>query len=272
MYGKLKNFDINSINQVNMTIFLPALIFHVMSDKSFVLSQYNSLIIGGAFIVLGSGLLLLPIIYFFHINWKTFLPPMMFNNSGNLGIPIIVLAFGEKALPAAVALFFIQSMLQFTIGEFMLNTKAKLYNIFKMPFVIAATLGLIINFSKLSLPDSIVTSISMVADVAIPLILFSLGARMAHITLSDWKLGVLGGLLCPLSGIAAFMIILPFIDINESHKSMLLIFSILPPAVLSYIFAEKYQQEPQRVASIIVTSHIFSLIIIPISLWYTLKL
>ena len=45
----------------------------------------------------------------------------------------------------------------------------------------------------------------------------------------------------------------PLLGLDTMHRHAV-IFSALPPAVLNYIFAEKYKQEPERVASIVMIS------------------
>ena len=127
LYARKFKPDMSVANQLNIDVFTPALIFAVLSAESFDLILYQDLAIGAAVIVLGSGLLLLPICKLLSVHPKTFIPPMMFSNSGNLGIPLIILAFGEQALPAAVVLFLSENVLHFTVGIYILDHRTKLY-------------------------------------------------------------------------------------------------------------------------------------------------
>jgi predicted permease len=106
--------------------------------------------------------------------------------------------------------------------------------------------------------------------ISIPLMLFSLGVRMIAIDFSDWKISSVGSLLCPLSGLA---IALPFVllmPLSADQASLLLLFSVLPPAVLNFMVAERYGQEPHRVASIVLVGNLASVLVIPITLWFIL--
>jgi predicted permease len=89
-----------------MDIFVPALVFAALASKSFDIGQNLPLLLGATGVVLGSGLLAWPVARLLGVANNTFVPPMMFKNSGNMGLPLAVLAFGEAALPAAVVLFF----------------------------------------------------------------------------------------------------------------------------------------------------------------------
>ena len=104
----------------------------------------------------------------------------------------------------------------------------------------------------------------------IPLLLFTLGTRLIGINFGDWKLGVLGSFLCPLLGLIVALAAIQFIELEHLHYQQLILFSVLPPAVLNHMMAEKYQQQPETVASIVMIGNIGSLIVLPIALYYVL--
>ncbi|MGH1430300.1 MAG: AEC family transporter [Neptuniibacter sp.] len=270
LYARKFKPDMSVANQLNIDVFTPALIFAVLSAESFDLILYQDLAIGAAVIVLGSGLLLLPICKLLSVHPKTFIPPMMFSNSGNLGIPLIILAFGEQALPAAVVLFLVENVLHFTVGIYILDHRTKLYNLLKMPMIVATILGLIWSSFDLHLPKAAHTFIEMLGQIAIPLMLFSLGVRMLSVDLSNWKVGTLGAVLCPISGIAIALLVQQIMPLTETQFAYLVVFGALPPAVLNYMIAERYKQEPQQVASIVLLGNIGSLLFIPATLAFIL--
>jgi len=262
--------DLAAINRLNIDVFSPLLIFWALVDKPFDPMGYLGLAIGGAVVILGSGVLLLPFVLAFKINLKTFLPPMMFNNSGNMGLPLLLFAFGEQALQPAVVLLIVGMLLQFTVGVFMLNHRAKPLLMFKSPILLAAIFGLILNSLSIRLPEPIMATINMLGQVAIPLLLFSLGARLLDVDIKDWKLGTFGAIAGPVVGLVSAAAIIPLIQLSQLEIAILLVFAALPPAVFNLLLAEQYQQEPQRVASIVLLGNLASIVIIPITLWYTL--
>lgn len=269
-YGRSKRPDMSTANQINMDVFCPALIFSVLSAKTFDLGAYQELAIGAAIIVLGSGLLLWPLCRLLSIQPKTFLPPMMFSNSGNLGLPLVVLAFGEQALPAAVVLFLVENTLHFTVGVYILDHRTNPLNLLKMPMILASILGLVWSGFDLTLPEAAGTFIGMLGDVCIPLMLFALGVRMITVDFSKWHTGILGALLCPISGILIALALQPILQLDEAQFGLLVLFGALPPAVLNYMVAERYNQEPDQVASIVLLGNMGSLITIPITLAFIL--
>lgn len=269
-YARVRPTDMAVANRINISVFCPALIFSVMASKEFHIAQYLDLILAAAVVVLGSGLVVLPFCKWLKISPKTFIPPMMFNNSGNLGIPLIVLAFGESALPIAVVLFLTENLLHFTVGMYLLNPKSNPLNVLKMPMIIATMLGLVWSFQGWTLTPAVKVSVDMLGQIAIPLMLFALGVRMTSVDFGQWRLGVVSGLLCPLSGLIVAVIWQYFVGMSAQNFAYLLIFACLPPAVLNYMVAELYQQEPHKVASIVLISNIMSIAIIPCVLFYVL--
>ncbi|WP_207061511.1 AEC family transporter [Motiliproteus sp. SC1-56] len=270
LYGRHRPADIEFANRANMDLFVPALIFHSLATQTFPLSQYQSLAIGAAAVVLGSGLLVLPLVRLLKTDVKTFLPPMMFSNSGNLGLPLLVLAFGEQALPAAVILFIIENTLHMSVGVYMLDRRNHPLQLLKMPMIAATIAGVIWSLAAWPLPQAVALPVEMLGQISIPLMLFTLGIRIAQVGLQNWREGLIGAILCPLSGILVALACRPWLGLSEEQFAILLVFSALPPAVLNYMVAERYNQEPHRVASIVLIGNMGSLLIMPVVLAFAL--
>jgi predicted permease len=114
-------------------------------------------------------------------------------------------------------------------------------------------------------------AIKLLGEIAVPLLLFSLGVRLAVSSLSDLRVGVIGAIATPLIGMALAALLVPVLGLSGRDADMLLIFGALPPAVLNYVFAERYGQEPERVASIVLVGNTASLVIIPLTLAWVLR-
>lgn len=270
IYARKRPTDMSVANKVNIDIFTPALIFSVMSAEHFDLPNYYPLAMAAVLVIILSGILIWPLCRFIGVKPKTFLPPMMFSNSGNLGIPLIVLAFGEAALPAAVVLFLVENLLHFTLGLYILDNKTKLLQLLRMPMIIATIAGVAWSYSDWILPAPLRTFVDMLGQIAIPLMLFALGVRMTSIDFTHWKIGVWGAVLAPITGLAIALSLQPFFQLEPQHLAYLLIFAALPPAVLNYMVSERYNQEPHLVAAIVLIGNVGSLLFIPLVLAFTL--
>ncbi|MBE7424141.1 MAG: AEC family transporter [Zoogloeaceae bacterium] len=186
LYGRRHKPDMALANQLNMDVFVPALVFAAPAGKSFDLIAYQALAIGGAALAL----------------------------------------LGEAALPAAVALFLVENLLHFPLCAWMLDHHARLATLWRMPMMLAALAGI-------ALWPPLVTAFRVLGDISIPLLLFTLGVRLADASFHAWGVGTAGA---------------------------------LPPAVLNYVFAERYAQGPDKVASIVMVGNVAALLFIPITL------
>lgn len=271
LYGRYKRPDMRFANQLNMDVFVPALVFSAMASKSFDLHAYGMLAVGAVVIVLGSGLLAYPVARWLKIDPKVFVPPMMFTNSGNMGLPLAVLAFGEQALPAAVMLFMAENTLHYALGTWALDKQAKVTRLWREPVIFAAIVGLLFSVLQMEVWSPLLYAIKMTGDISIPLLLFSLGVRLTQSDFSDFRLGAIGGVVCAVSGLLLAWPLTYLLPLSPEHKAMLIVFGSLPPAVLNYVFSEKYQVEPHRVASLVMVGNLMSLVFIPLALFLVLK-
>jgi predicted permease len=187
-----------------------------------------------------------------------------------MGLPLAVLAFGEQALPAAVVVFLVENLMHFTVGVRMLDPGASLARLLRIPMVMACLLGLAFSLLQVHLPRPLALGVEMLGQVSIPLMLFALGVRLKDADWSHWRVGVLGAGLRPAAGLAVALPLLLVLPLEESLARQLVLFAVLPPAVLNYVLAEQYGQEPETVASIVIWGNLASLLTIPLTLAFVL--
>ena len=261
IYARLVRPDMQVINRMILELLVPALVFSVMSSKDFQIAIYADLAIAAVIIILGSGFIAFLVAKFFSYEWRTLVPPMMFRNWGNLGIPLIVFTFGEQALNAAVILFLTGNVVHFTLGIFLMSGRLSVIDFFKTPVIVAMVLGLLINAFDVGLPQQLILPIDMLGQAAIPLMLVSLGVRLQYVRWNDLSMAFVGSLLGPLVGIALAWLLANALNMNPEQMKQILIFGALPPAVMNFIFAERYQLEADKVASIVLLSNLMAVLI-----------
>lgn len=267
IYAKFQKISMEIPNKINLDIFIPILIFYAISEKLPSISILGYFSLGAVIVVFGSGLILYPFMRLLKINPRTFLPTMMFNNSINLGLPLALLAFGEEAMAMFIALSLVQVIGQFTIAVIMYGGRFDLIKLLKNPVIIATIVGLYFNYFEYHLPNILIPSIEMLSKVAIPLIIFSLGVRLSNVEFKHWKIGIIGAFLCPLSGLIMAYLAINIFEYTQVQKNLLILFSVLPPAVLNAILAEQYKNDSHLIASVVALGNIFSIFYIPIVLY-----
>jgi predicted permease len=271
LYGRRAHPDMTWVNRINVNVLAPALIFTALASKDFDLASNRWLIVGATGVVLGSGLLAWPFAKLLREDVRTFVPPMMFNNCGNMGLPLAALAFGPAGLSAMVAVFTISNLLQFTIGVHLVKRHATFWPVLRNPMVIATFIGFAFAIFRPTLPDWIMLAIKMTGDAMIPLMLISLGVRMATVRWGGWNTGIIGALVCPLTGIGMAALLSPLLGLTSMQQGLLILFGCLPPAVLNFMVAEQYDQEPAKVASIVLIGNVASIVFVPLGLLLALR-
>ena len=266
LYARRVKPDMAQVNRIAMTILGPALVFSALASKEFDLRANALLMLGSVGVVLGSGLLAWPVAKLMRVDYRTLVPTAMFNNCGNMGLPLAVLAFGQAGFSAMVALFTISNLLQFTVGVRLIDHHAKLGHFLRNPMVWSTVLGFAFALAHPPMPDWVHFGIKMVGDALIPMMLLSLGVRLYEVRWDDWHLGVIGGIVCPVAGIAMALALAPLLGLDAMQRGLLILFGALPPAVLNFMVAEQFRQEPAKVASIVLIGNVLSVVFVPIGL------
>jgi predicted permease len=264
--GRRMKPDLSHANKLNMDVFVPALVFGALVSKDFRLGEYLPLLFATIVIIVGSGVAGWLVARAAGIASKTLVPPMMFNNCGNLGLPLAVLAFGESALAPAVVMFVVSNVIHFSYGAWLLDHHTRLTTVWRSPSILATIAGLAVGFLGIEVWPPLLMSIKMVGDISIPLMLFALGVRLADSRISAVGFGLFGAVLRPVVGMALAWALLQMLDLPPREQALLLVFGALPPAVLNYMFAERYNQEPDKVASMVLIGNLAAVVFLPLAL------
>ena len=270
LFGRLSNINMEAINNINMNLFVPMLLFYLLTEKLPHLADIGLIAAATAIVVLGSGLIAWPIAHLLKIPGRAMVPSIMFNNSGNLGLPLAALAFGEELLPLAVLAWVVSAWLNHSVGIWYMSGKLHPLEMLKNPAFAAAAIGLAFNFMDIHTPEILLPGLEMLSKVAIPLLLISLGVRLTSIDTSHWKLGVFAAILKPVVGISMAWIAILLLGLSDAEAKVMLLFGALPPAVVNFLFAERYNRYPHHAASVVAIGNLMALISIPLVLGFIL--
>jgi len=265
-YGRRNQPDLKSFNHVSLHVLGPLLVFTSLAGEDFQLEGNVAFVACGVAVILVSGLIAWPIALLAHVSPRTFVPPMMFNNCGNMGLPLAVLAFGRPGLAAMVLLLVASTLLQFTLGSRIVSRHAEWKALATSPMIIASVLGLVFSAFAWKVPSALMTGLKMLGDATLPMMLFALGVRLTDLSKRGWQAGVLGAVVCPVSGMAGAYLAQFILRLPSEEFAQLMLFASLPPAALNYLLAERYQQEPERVASLVLIGNAFAIVFVPLGL------
>lgn len=267
LYSRRVKPDLGGANKLVVDIALPILIFISLSAKSF--DPISAMSFTGASIVLIllTGLIAWPFAKFSGASVQAFLPCAMFTNVGPIGIPLIALAYGPEGMAPAVVLLVISNILHFTLGAGVMSGKVDWRMVYANPLVWSTVLGVASSQLQITLPEWVQTSCTMIGSVLVPMMLMSHGARLASSQVADAWVGVRSGVLILIIRLAAVLLALWFIPLEGLERGALILFACLPSAVFNFMLADKFQVEPNKVASTVIVGHLLSLAFLPLGIW-----
>ncbi|MCU0927586.1 MAG: AEC family transporter [Hydrogenophaga sp.] len=261
-YARRKAPDMSVFNRIALDVLAPVLVYSALAAKDFQLADHVPLLVGGTVLILGSGLLAWPVARLFGAHPRTLVPVVMFNNCGNMGL----LAFGPANFGAAVALFSVSNLFHFSIGARITSASARTRDLLTSPLMIATALGFASALTDLRPPDVLLSGLKLLGDALLPMMLFALGVRLISLNREGLGLGLLGALARPLIGLAIGIPLAWALGLEGAARGQLLLFAALPPAVMQFMLAERYRQEPDKVAAMIMLGNALAVGFVPLAL------
>jgi hypothetical protein len=265
-YARKNRPDLGAFNRIALDVLAPLLVYSALAAKDFRLADHVALLIGGTVLILGSGLLAWPLARAFGAQPRTLVPVVMFNNCGNMGLPLALLAFGSEHFGAAVALFSVSNLLHFSLGARITSAAARSRDLLTSPLMIATLLGFASAMTDLRPPDALLAGMKLLGDALLPMMLFALGVRLTALTRQGLALGFLGALARPLIGLAIGIPLAWALGLEGAARGQLLLFAALPPAVIQFMLAERYRQEPDKVGAMIMLGNALAVVFVPLAL------
>jgi malate permease and related proteins len=267
LYSRKVKPDLAGANKLVVDIALPALIFVSLSAKSFDPVSALSFAAASVALIVLSGLVAWLFVGLSGASKQAFLPCVMFTNVGPVGIPLIALAYGPEGVATAVVLLVLSNLLHFTLGAGVMSGKVDWRMVYANPLVWATILGVASAQLQIELPVWLNTSLTMLGSILVPMMLLSLGARLATSQVQDARVGAQSSVLILLCRLAAAYAILWGVPLQGVERGALILFACLPPAVFNFMLADKFQVEPNKVASTVIVGHFMSLAFLPLGIW-----
>jgi hypothetical protein len=265
-YGRRRAPDLTSFNRIVLDVLAPVLVYSALAAREFHLQDHLLLLLGGALLIAGCGLVGWLLSRATGAHPRTLVPVVMFNNCGNMGLPLALLAFGPEHFGAAVALFSVSNLIHFSIGARITSARASTRELLLSPLMIATALGFASAWSGLRPPAEIMSGMKLLGEAMLPMMLFALGVRLTALRRHSIALGLLGAFARPVAGLLVAIPLAWALHLDSGARGQLLLFAALPPAVLQFMLAERYGQEPEKVAAMILLGNALAVLFIPLAL------
>ena len=263
-------YRVEFVTRFAMTLSVPCLIFTALMKTEIDASALATLSLA-SFVAYGAVTLLMwLVVWLGGLDRRTFLAPLIFGNTGNLGMPLALFAFGETGLGYAVVVFAVMAILSFTFGIWLVSGGGSLSKVIKEPLVFATLLGGLFLWQGWETPTFLTNALDLIGQMAIPMMLITLGVAVARLKPSNFTgpivLSVLKAVLC--AGSAALIGI--WFGLGPVALAVLIVQIATPVAVTSYLLAEKYGADADSVAGLVVVSTLLSVVSLPLILAFVI--
>ena len=259
-------YRIEFITRLCMTLSVPALVFTALMKTDIDPAALTSVSLAAALAYGVLTLLLWGVTSVLRLDRRTYLGPLIFGNTGNVGLPLALFAFGETGLGFAVVIFAVMILWSFTFGVWLVSGGGSPARVIREPILLATLLGALFLWQGWQTPVWLTNSLDLLGQIAIPLMLITLGVAVARLTSGHlgravW-LSLLRAALCTTVALGmGLAFALPPVAL-----AVLILQVTTPVAVTSYMLAEKYGADADAVAGLVIASTLLSVITLPLTL------
>jgi predicted permease len=265
-----RHYDSELIGDLTMTVGAPCLVFYSLVTIDLEPSALVEMAGASALAIGVMGVLSTAVLLATRQPLHTFLAPMTLPNTGNMGLPVCLFAFGQEGLALGVCVFAVTSITQFTLGMSVWAGKLSWSQLLRTPVTLASLLAVAAIASDFDPPLFVLRTTQILGGMTIPLMQFTLGVSMGRLelghvpralALSIFRLGL---------GAAVGALVAEWLGLEGVARGVLILDCAMPVAVVNYILAVRYRRSPTEVAGTVVISTLLSFGTLPVLLAWVL--
>ena len=251
----------------------PGLIFYSITSTGITFELFSVYFFYAFVVITGFALVGLVFLFFQRKDLVTELPPFILPNTGNMGLPICLFAYGAKGFGVASAISAVVMLLHFTLGVFLAKKKFDSQLILKTPAFYAIIFSLFFLYFEIKPPVFLVNLTMLLSYATIFLVLMSLGIALTRLKVFSFKDAMVASIGRVIIGPIIGFSLIKFFNLTGFAAGVLLIQCSMPSAVLTYLVGSMYSPKKvvDSIASMIVVSTIISFVTIPIVVFFALK-
>lgn len=257
----------DTLSTLTMMVGTPALVFSALTSTSIPDASLIRMATGALF-VLGTGAIISAVILRqMGLAWRTFLPSLTVPNSGNTGLPVVLLAFGPDGLAIGVAFYFVTAIVQYTIIPIITIGNFSARRILREPLIWSVCAVILLKVTGWSPPAVIADTTRILGGMMIPVMVILLGGALARLRIHDLRLSLLLATIRLGIGLTSGTLAVFVLGATGIEAGALFLLSAMPSAVITYVFAQRYNRSPEQVAGLIVASTLMTFALLPVLLW-----
>ncbi|MFH0872596.1 MAG: AEC family transporter [bacterium] len=270
LFARFKRINLGEVSEIILFITTPCLIFSSLLKSQIVMADFVTIALSVLGVTLGCGLATGIFLRLSHQECRGLYLPVMFMNAGNMALPLTLLAFGQEGLTRAILYYVTSAFLSYSLGVMIVSHEGHFSEVFRLPLIYGAILGLLLGIFRVPVNPTLVKPFEILGGAAIPLMLLSLGYRLHHTQIRSLPLAFSGAFLRIGLGFGLALLFVSLFRIQGTTRSVILLSSSMPSAIVNFILAQRYERNAEVVASVILVSTLLSLLTTPLILAYAI--
>ena len=270
---KNPNFDTSFITTYSGNFGTPALVIFALTAGGVTFDVFKEFFIYAIILLAVFGIVGLVFLVLMKKDYIRELPTFILPNTGNMGIPICLFAYGELGMGMAASISSLVVLLHFTLNIFLAKRAFDFQIIFKSPAFYAIIFTVLLLYFEEPIPQFVMNTVMLLAYGMIVMILMSLGVALTQMKVFSFKDALITSTGRVIIGPIIGFVVVKIFDLTGAAAGVVLLQSSMPSAILCYLIASMYSPKEivDNISSTIVVSTIMSLITIPIVLFFALK-
>jgi len=260
------HFDEVSISRLVLNVGIPCLVFRSLTSLDVPPTELARMAGLAAAVMSMFAIAGFAILKAMNLPAHTYLGPLVFANSGNIGLPICLFAFGDAGLALGMAYFAVSSTCHVVLGGPLFAGTFSLRPFFRSPLTWAVIVTVGVVASGVTVPTWIARTTTLLGDIAIPLMLLTLGVSLSKMHPDSLGRSVILSLARLSLGVSAGLLLTTVLGVEGLTRKVLVLQASMPVGVLNYLFAQRYGRSPEQVASLVLVSTLISVVSIPMLL------
>ena len=270
---KTPNLDTSFITNYSANFGTPALVIFALTSSGVTFTLFSEYFIYSLIAIICFSIIGVIFLTLMKKDYISELPPFILPNTGNMGIPICLFAYGSLGMGVAAAISSIVVLLHFTLNIFLANKKFDINIIIKSPSFYAILIAVAFIYFDIETPIFVLNTVMLLAYAMIVLILMSLGVALTQLKVFSLKNSIISSIGRVIVGPIIGFTIIKIFNLSGFAAGVLLIQCSMPSAILTYLIASMYSPKEivDNISSMIVVSTLMSLITVPIIVFIALK-
>ena len=270
-----RHFDasVRTVSRVSFNALSPCLVFDQLVTSNLSGSEFGRMALFCVLLITSMGLAARLAAVPLRLDRQTlssFLLVVMFSNSGNYALPVVLFAFGDTALGHASVYFVTSAVLVYTVGVFVAAKRLSVGRAFaslaRVPAIYAVAAAAVVMASRVQLPLAAMRPISMLSDAALPTMLLVLGMQLERAVMPKRPVAVLVAVMLslvvgPIVGLGLSAVV----GLEGPARQAGIMMASMPAAVITTVLALEFDLEPSFATSAVFLSTMlspFSLVLI----------